>query len=55
MGDFGGLIVIVAIFVFIIIVTIIVALTRWVLRINEQIELLSQIRDELKKLNERNV
>lgn len=55
MEDFLGLIVIVAIFVFIITVTIIVALIRWVFCINEQIEILSQIREELKKLNERKV
>ena len=26
-------------------------LTRWIFRVNEQIELLSQIKDELKKFN----
>jgi len=28
-----------------------IVLTRWIFRVNKQISLLSQIRDELKKLN----
>jgi len=43
------------ILIFVIFVTIMIAITRWIFRINEQIEFLSQIRDELKKLNERKV
>jgi len=34
-------------------IAIVIALFRWLFRINERIELLTQIRDELKKFNER--
>lgn len=32
-----------------------IVIIRWIFRINEQIELLSQIRDELKIINEKKV
>lgn len=51
MEDFLGPLLIFAILVFFIAISTVIALTRWIFRINEQIEILSQIRDELKKLN----
>ena len=41
---------IIGILIFVIFVTIMIAITRWIFRIDEQIELLTQIKDELRRL-----
>ena len=38
------------ILIFVVFVTVMIAITRWIFRIDEQIELLTQIKDELRKL-----
>jgi len=52
-GPFELMVIMFVFFFVAISLTFTTVLTRWIFRINERIELLNQIRDELKKINER--